>query len=133
MVELDDEMLLDDVLSPKEQNSPAGKSAGSLPEADNLLDELNYTETKPNPDGFFADADDQVSLPSHLNRINQLMRVSSPPGTILTTFDLELLSQSRRQSQAPRRPRTQGFGEEIVRHHPADPQQDLNWREDVPV
>ena len=96
MVELDDEMLLDDVLSPKEQNSPAGKSAGSLPEADNLLDELNYTETKPNPEGFFADADDQVSLRSHLNRINQIMRVSWPQRTFITTFDIELLSQSRR-------------------------------------
>ena len=27
-----------------------------------MLDELNYNETKPNMNGFFADADDQVSL-----------------------------------------------------------------------
>ena len=62
MVELDDEMLLDDVMSPKEQNSPVAGVNDTLPEQENLLDELVYAETQPNQDGFFADADDQVSF-----------------------------------------------------------------------
>ena len=45
MVELDDEMLLDDVMSPKEQGSPVTGVNDTLPEAENLLDELVYAET----------------------------------------------------------------------------------------
>ena len=45
MVELDDEMLLDDVMSPKEQNSPVAGVNDTLPEQENLLDELIYAET----------------------------------------------------------------------------------------
>ena len=45
MVELDDEMLLDDVMSPKEQSSPVAGVNDTLPEQENLLDELVYAET----------------------------------------------------------------------------------------
>lgn len=65
MVELDDEMLLD---SPMKQ-SPATRSPtgeGIMPvmpvATGDFLDELNYNETQLNPDGFFNDANDQVSF-----------------------------------------------------------------------
>ena len=76
MVELDDEMLLD-MTSPTKQRSPARKSSGSDGGAGNLLDELNYQETQLNPDGFFSDANDQVSFGRFkLCLPNQVMRVT---------------------------------------------------------
>ena len=77
MVELDDEMLLD-MNSPTKQQSPARKSSGSSNGAGgNLLDALNYQETAPNLDGFFSDANDQVSSGQFKSCIhNQELRVT---------------------------------------------------------
>ena len=65
MVELDDELLLD-MNSPMKQSpatrSPTGEPVVAIATGANFLDELNYNETQLNPDGFFNDANDQVSF-----------------------------------------------------------------------
>ena len=67
-LDLDDEMLLDSPSPQRKQETPPSAKSGGT-NAENFFSELVYTETQPNPAGFFADADDQVSATHTLMRL----------------------------------------------------------------